>query len=243
MSLPGDKIWVIPVIAGFFLKPGGQKQERSIGSCHKLQKMQVHHFSKSRHSQLKEFQARITKRCSSSVIASSKCSSLLAPVVVAAFPLRLSPSLTACDSSPSLAVSQPSPSASVLLPFVDPFFSAASEIHCPKWGLMFYDGMKLVLEHKMPSQWQFLRGIHSSSHQNAETDCTPLANRRRPGTWGESYYEYHRDTKSIFQSSYEQNQILKLLSKTCWSACGDFQANSPLQNIATDFLITSALPP
>jgi hypothetical protein len=40
--------------------------------------------------------------------------------------------LTACDSSPSLAVSQPSPSASVLLPFVDPFFSAASEIHCPK---------------------------------------------------------------------------------------------------------------
>jgi len=54
MSLPGDKIRVIPVIAGFFLKPGGEKQERSIGSCHKLQKMQVHHFSKNRHSQLKE---------------------------------------------------------------------------------------------------------------------------------------------------------------------------------------------
>jgi hypothetical protein len=82
-------------------------------------------------------------------------------------------------------------------------------------------GMKLVLEHKMPSGRQFLREIHSSSHQNAETDSTPLAYRKRPRTWGESSYEHHRDTKSIFQSSYEQNQILKLLSNTCWSACGD----------------------
>jgi hypothetical protein len=88
-----------------------------------------------------------------------------------------------------------------------------------------------------------LRDIHSSYHQNAEADSTPLANRKRAGTWGESSYEHHRDTKSIFQSSYEQNQILKLLSNTCWSACGDFQANSPLQNIATDSLITSAVPP
>jgi hypothetical protein len=42
--------------------------------------------------------------------------------------------------------------------------------------------MKLVLEHKMPSRRQFLRDIQSSSHQNAETDSTPLANRKRPGT-------------------------------------------------------------